>query len=378
LRSGDTIPGEVTKIDDKGISFDSPIAETDFIPHEAVKAVELGGSRSLLELKKAQRHQLLTLPRLLRNAPPSHLVCSHNADFLRGRIVEMDDNKLTLEVRLTAKVIPRDRVAHLIWFHDDELSGEAPPSASQRTGSTRVQTVRANGNRLTFVAEKLVGELLLGKSNILGQCRVALADVDQLLIGESIEHAAADLVFHQWRLQHAKDPLFTQETANANGPAGIESPLVGHAAPDFTLKQLNGQSFQLSKRTGKVVVLDFWATWCGPCLQTMPLVDRVVEEFSQQGVELVAVNLEEQAAQVSSMLERHKFDLTVALDRDGVVASKYAVTAIPQTVVIDRNGIVSRLFVGGGKRLEDPLREAIQEAVDGKSSDSASTGETGG
>ena len=110
-----------------------------------------------------------------------------------------------------------------------------------------------------------------------------------------------------------------------------------------------------------MVVLEFWATWCGPCMQSMPLVDEVVREFADRGVELLAVNMEEQPEQIKAMLERHKLKVPVALDRDGVVAAKYAVTAIPQTVVIDRDGKVARLFVGGGKKTAESLRTAIQE-----------------
>jgi thiol-disulfide isomerase/thioredoxin len=132
------------------------------------------------------------------------------------------------------------------------------------------------------------------------------------------------------------------------------------------LDLLDGSRFHLAERKGRVVVLDFWATWCGPCLQTMPLVDGVVREFAGQDVDFVAVNLEEQPEQVKAVLERHKLNMPVALDRDGVVAAKYAVTAIPQTVVIDREGKIARLFVGGGKKTADALRKALQELSTGK------------
>ena len=117
---------------------------------------------------------------------------------------------------------------------------------------------------------------------------------------------------------------------------------------------------------GKVVILDFWATWCGPCLQTMPLVEKVVHEFDDQGVQLIAVNLEEPAKAITAMLERHKLKLTVAMDIDGVAATKYQATAIPQTVIIDREGKVARLFVGGGPKLADQLREALREVLTGQ------------
>jgi peroxiredoxin len=78
-------------------------------------------------------------------------------------------------------------------------------------------------------------------------------------------------------------------------------------------------------------------------------------------VELLAVDMEEQPDTVKAVLERHKFKAPVAIDRDGAVAAKYAVTAIPQTVVIDREGKVARLFVGGGKATAEGLKKALQE-----------------
>ena len=77
------------------------------------------------------------------------------------------------------------------------------------------------------------------------------------------------------------------------GDPGTESPLVGKPAPDFALDLLGGKKFRLAEAKGKVVVLDFWATWCGPCLQAMPQVEKVAGEFRDQGVQLVAVNLQE-------------------------------------------------------------------------------------
>ncbi|MFN0056055.1 MAG: TlpA family protein disulfide reductase [Planctomycetales bacterium] len=380
LRTGDTLPCEVTKIDEQGVWFQSTVSDAKFVPHDRVKAVELAPeTASVVKLYKHKRDRLLTLPRMQRDSPPTHLIRSRNGDYLRARIAGMDETRLQLEVRLENRELPRERVARIIWLHADELADE-PHEAPDAAGSdgVRVQTLRSDGNRLTFIARQVANTagdadepVIVGESDILGGCRVPLARIDQLLIGGAIERAAAQLDYQQWKLQNAIDPKFVQAEEDDEGGSapGGDSPLVGKPAPDFQLELLGGEKFQLSAHKGKIVVLDFWATWCGPCLKSMPQVERVTREFEDQGVELIAVNLEETPKQITPLLERHKLNLTVALDRDGVVAERYAASAIPQTVIIDREGKIVRLYVGANPRLEDQIRETLQSLVspgDGK------------
>ena len=144
---------------------------------------------------------------------------------------------------------------------------------------------------------------------------------------------------------------------------GQDVALFGKPAPEIELDLLDGKKFRLSEHKSRIVVLDFWASWCGPWLQFMPQIDKVTHEFADQGVELFAINLEETPDKVKTALEHLKLTTTVALDNNGRVAEKYAATSIPQTVLVDRNGKVSRLFVGGGPRFGDPLRTALQAVL---------------
>jgi peroxiredoxin len=371
LVTGDTIPCEVTRIDQNGVSFTSPFSGATFVPHDKIKAVELTlDGRGPVALTRSKRDRLLTLPRLQKSNPPTHLVRSRDGDYLRGRILEMDDRKLLIEVRLQTQEVPRDRISRIIWLHPDELpetSHAAKSSAVSAALATRVQAQLNDGNRLTFSPDRVKDSILSGNSQAIGICQVALAKVDQLLIGKAIDEAATRAAYQQWKLQYAIEPKFVQdENKSPEGtPVGTESVLVGKPAPDFDLELLDGEKFRLADHKGKIVVLDFWATWCSHCLQSMPELVRLYADSGGRDVEVVAINLEETPEQISAILDRHKWKIPVALDRDGAVAAKYGVTAIPQTVVISREGKVLRHFVGGGSNLSKNLAESVRGLTSG-------------
>ena len=370
LRDGDVIPSVVTKIDENGVWFKSSLSASTFVSNEKVKAVELApdpgnGSPPPVRLTRTKQERLLMLPRMQKTDPPTHLIRSKNGDYLRGRVTGMDEKTLKFEVRLESKDIPRERISRIIWLQPDELDPSKKPQHS--SAGTRVQALRNDGVRLTFNAEKFAGNSLSGTSDVLGPCQVTVKQIDQLLIGDAIEKAASALWFAQWKLTNAPDPKYVTAGDGAEGgDSGAESPLVGKPAPDFDLALVGGERFRLSASKGNVVVLDFWATWCGPCIQAMPQVERAAGEFKDQGVRLVAVNLQETAEQVKGMLERLKLQVTVALDRDGSVADRYKAVAIPQTVIIDREGKVARVFVGGGGHLEAQLKDALKAVLSGE------------
>ncbi len=368
LRTGDVIPGTVKQIDERGVYFDSGMTDAKFVPNEKVKAVEFVKAQSTIRFSKDKRERLLTLPRMQKHNPPTHLIRSIKGDYLRGRVVGMDDEYLTVEVRLENKRIPRANVSRIIWLHGDNLEqDESKPEdepAPTPTAAMRVQALRSDSNRLTFEPLEVAGATLSGTSDVLGKCQVEIRVIDQLIFGAAIEAAAAKLTYHQWTLQNAVEPKYLSAT-DIQG-TGLESAMVGQAAPDFTLKLLEGGDFHLDDYKGKIVVLDFWATWCGPCMQSMPHIVGVAREFEDQQVQLIAVNLEEDPQRIRATLERLKLDPQVVLDQDGAVADKYSATSIPQTVIIDREGKIARLFVGGGPQIGEQLRTALQEVVSGK------------
>lgn len=150
------------------------------------------------------------------------------------------------------------------------------------------------------------------------------------------------------------------KVAAFHAPSPAEQ-LKGLEAPDFTLALLDGGSLTLSEKMGKIVLLDFWATWCGPCRIIMPVLDAVSKEFADDGVELYGVNLREDPERVRAYLESKGLDLAVALDRDGRVGEMYSAFAIPQTVIVDRDGKVAVVHVGLWAMPTDPAEPGATE-----------------
>ncbi len=134
----------------------------------------------------------------------------------------------------------------------------------------------------------------------------------------------------------------------------------GKPAIDFTLKDLKGTPHTLRRLRGKTVLLDFWASWCGPCRMTMPQVAKIHAEYKSRGVEVMSINVGEPAEKAGAYVKQHGYLFTTLLDVDRTVSSQYRVSGIPTLVVIDRAGTVSDYLVG--VRDDVALRAALKKA----------------
>lgn len=138
----------------------------------------------------------------------------------------------------------------------------------------------------------------------------------------------------------------------------------GRVAPDFELARLDGTKVRLADEVGqKVVVLNFFATWCGPCRDEMPEMAGLTKKLQGKPFELLAIDVKETPAKVSPFLSRLGLDLPVLLDRDGAVASRYEVDSFPTTVVIDGSGRVASYRVGEIPNVDASLLPALKMEV---------------
>lgn len=110
------------------------------------------------------------------------------------------------------------------------------------------------------------------------------------------------------------------------------------AAPDFTLEDLSGRRVSLEQFRGRVVFLNFWATWCVPCREEMPAMEKLYRELRDDGLDVVAVNFKESNQQVRKFFDELGLTFTALLDRDGTVSQEYGVWSLPLSYFIDRKG----------------------------------------
>ena len=154
--------------------------------------------------------------------------------------------------------------------------------------------------------------------------------------------------------------LFALGGSGAGCAGGLGDLREGSEAPDFAAADLRGRPLALSQLRGRVVVLDFWATWCGPCLLAMPGLQEVHEEFGGRGVEVLAVNLGEDPEDVGRFLEENGYTFAVVADEERAIGRLFGVRGIPAQVVLNQKGLVAAVEVGYDPEMKDRLRQLLE------------------
>jgi thiol-disulfide isomerase/thioredoxin len=150
------------------------------------------------------------------------------------------------------------------------------------------------------------------------------------------------------------------------GCGGQES-LLGEPAPGFQFQGPGGQPVSLSDLQGSPLLLNFWATWCGPCRMGMPYLQQIWDEWQEDGLLLLAINIGESPSDVEGFMQGQGFSFPVLLDSEGAIAEQYGIQAIPTTFFIDSDGIIQEVKVGAFQsmaEIEDSLSRLINVPSD--------------
>ena len=141
--------------------------------------------------------------------------------------------------------------------------------------------------------------------------------------------------------------------------------LIDQPAVDFVRRSLSNENIRLSEQLGEVVILNFWATWCGPCRQEMPLLDQLYHKYHRAGLVLLSINIDQEEEPAAEMARTLGVSYPVLLDQRNSVATSYQVGTLPLTVLIDREGVVR--YVSDGykpgyeQRYAAKLRELLND-----------------
>ena len=156
--------------------------------------------------------------------------------------------------------------------------------------------------------------------------------------------------------------LLTTLLVGAAGTASAAVQLSANA-PDFTLRSVGGANVRLAEQRGQVVMVNFWATWCTPCLQEMPHLSRLYERYRASGFVLLGVNIDDDPRAAAALATKLGLRFPVLLDTDKKVSRIYDMSAMPATLLIDRDGRVRHIHRGYRDGVEKTYEEQVRSLL---------------
>ncbi len=186
--------------------------------------------------------------------------------------------------------------------------------------------------------------------------------------------ATGEVVLSKWQINPSipddrfafTPPADAKPYESKDGEGGKDA-MIGKPAPPLVLDLMGGGKLDLASHKGKnVVILDFFATWCGPCRMAMPIVAEVAKQYESKGVLLYAVNLGEPEEKIKAFLEKSKINVTVALDKKKEAGMDYRASSIPRMVIVDKEGIVREAHNGLSPTFKEDLPKELDAILTGK------------
>ena len=271
-----------------------------------------------------------------------------------GEMLEVQDPALLLALSAGSIDDVLEGATFVKVAPDAATGGESPPTLMFTASDGRIIN-------LAFDA----------KTSLLRQARYDMSDLLRKRGAEKVIKALITISYDQVNPNVAAEaaqfawmpPATAQAATDANDEGQAAVALQGKPAPDFTLPGMDGKPVTLSSFKGNVVLLDFWATWCGPCVMSLPELDALYQVRKDGAVRIFAVNAGEEKDQVATFLKEKKLTLPVLLDTDQAVLGTFGVGVFPTTIIIAPNGVVSKVFLGVPRGGKAELAQALDRAA---------------
>lgn len=307
---------------------------------------------------------MLTITRATESSLTTHVLMGSNGDLLRGSVIAISDSAIEMDSKQEPMVIERDNVAAIGFLALPKKSESQPESKlaeEQRESIPELAMKLRGGYRLTA---KFVGQRdsqIECESEWLGKCLVPMEQIEAIAMlkpsfGEELSP------YSVWGTQLAKAPRWSQGTQQEAAPDSM----LGKKVTEFQLSALDGSTFKLSEYAGRVVVLDFWATWCGPCVASLPEYLEAMGEFAATDAVFLGVNSTETPEVVRAFRDRKGLvGFSSLFDFDQSLMNSMGVSGIPHTVVIGPSGEVAHVHVGytvgAAKELARIIRDLLKK-----------------
>lgn len=305
------------------------------------------------------REHALTIPRFRKEDPPRHALIAANGDLLRGVIEAATAQHFAIRSGMETVQVPRDRVKAAVWLIKPADAVSAAFIAQDNEGVPPVIThwlLLNNGGRLGLKVDRFANDAVSGTHPLLGTCRVPLPLIYMIRTTTPPDNAAM-LALRDWKLKFAPEPVLPKS-------GGQSSPLLNQDAKPFKLPLLAGGDFDLAAEKGKVIVLDFWASWCGPCIKSLPQMMDAMSAFDVKKVRFIGVNQAEDKETVKTFLETRGWKFEVALDASQRVGQSFGVEGIPHTVVIGPDGKVAYVKSGYEPDSAKEVAEVVKKLLE--------------
>lgn len=319
-------------------------------------------------IHKQSREHALIIPRFRRDSPPANILVAHNGDLLRGDLKLLAGDKFHFEAKQETYKIPRDTVAAVVWMkldplvEDDDEAAKQPVVQDKTPAQLPSSAEFKTGDGYVLRMHPLAVEKgsIVGSHPVLGDCTVPVDVIEVVTIGYPNKEIQGEYI--SWIPSRSPEPRWDQVPQEES--VAVEQ-LVGRKMEDFELTTFDGAKFKLSEHENKIVVLDFWASWCGPCVQALPKYIDVTSKYSPDDVIFVAVNLREDPKRIREFLTARPLEVTpmIALDFDGKMADTFRVQGIPHTVVLEKGNVMRFMHLGYTTGVENRLKEELDQLL---------------